>query len=211
MPGRLHPAKLLRVLETSDYTRVGGTTRSANIRVIAATNRCLEDEGNEGRFRKDLRFRLAVLPITVPPLREHLDDIPALVSHFLARWAEVNKRNPPTVHPGTIPILSRHNWPGNVRELRNVVLRVAARARGGVVTEEIMQEALQIQERPRHISADQKIRPLEEVVAEAERAHIAWVLVRMGWRRGEAADVLKIDRKTLYEKMNRYGITEPDK
>src|SRR5947209_8150782 len=112
--------KVLRVLQEKQYERVGDhKTRTVDIRVVAATNQYLEDEIAEGRFRDDLYYRLNVVPIYLPPLRERREDVPALARFFLERHSEENRRDPPELTPDFLDMLQDHDWPGNVRELEN--------------------------------------------------------------------------------------------
>src|SRR4030095_16802703 len=118
-------AKVLRVLQEGEVERLGSArTIKVDVRVIAATNKDLEEEIAEGRFREDLYFRLSVIPISVPPLRERLDDIPSLVQHFVAQFSRENNRRPARFSPTAIEALSRARWRGNIRELRNAVERL---------------------------------------------------------------------------------------
>ncbi len=193
---------LLRVLEERRFQRVGGTeTLEADVRVVAATNRDLARAVAEGSFREDLYYRLHVIPITLPPLRERREDIPFLVQHFLERFAKELKRPLSGVSPEAMSALVSHPWPGNVRELRNALERGAVVAQGSV-----------IQLADLGIASPEALRPppgdplsLEEV----EKRHVADVL---GWAGGnvtQAARVLGIDRMTLYNKIKRYGLRRP--
>ena len=130
-------AKFLRVLEGHSFERVGGhTTVSVDVRVVAATNRDLEQAVRENEFRKDLFFRLNILDIEVPPLRDRRDDVELLVNHFLQLTARQHGGKPKTVHTDAMEILIQYDWPGNVRELRNTVERAVAIASGDEVTRE---------------------------------------------------------------------------
>ena len=126
--------KLLRVLQEREFERLGGTrTIKVDVRLVAATNRDLRAALEEGTFREDLYYRLNVVPIDIPPLREHKEDIPDLVSLFLARQADESARKITGVSPAAMKILMEHHWPGNVRELQNVMERAAALAAGPVL------------------------------------------------------------------------------
>ena len=125
-------SKLLRVLQEREFERVGESrTRTADVRVIAATNRDLQEEVEAGRFRQDLFYRLSVFPVTIPPLRERREDIPKLAQHFVAQSARRLKRRPPRVPRAALDELTAHSWPGNVRELQNVVERAMILWQGG--------------------------------------------------------------------------------
>ncbi|HEX5270750.1 MAG TPA: sigma-54 dependent transcriptional regulator [Gemmataceae bacterium] len=131
--------KLLRVLQEHEFERVGESrTIRVNTRVIAATNQFLEDEIAAGRFRDDLYYRLNVVPIYLPPLRERREDIPALARHFLARYSEENRRDPPELTPALEKVLLAHDWPGNVRELENCIERAVVLSDGRPLTPEML-------------------------------------------------------------------------
>jgi DNA-binding NtrC family response regulator len=205
-------AKLLRVLETGDYIPLGGTRKTANARVIAATNCNLKEEVKAGRFRKDLYHRLARSQIIVPSLHEHRDDIPLLVPEFLSRWSKENRQPLPIISSEALTLFSQQDWSGgNVRELRNVVEAAASRAWGSVITpldvQEVLRELAQSSVRP----DNHGIQTLGKVVAEAERSAIVHALEQVHWNREKAAELLGIKRKTLYLKMKAYGITPPEK
>ena len=131
--------KVLRVLQEKQYERVGDhKTRTVDIRVVAATNQYLEDEIAEGRFRDDLYYRLNVVPIYLPPLRERREDIPALAQYFLERHSEENRRDPPELTRDVIDMLLEHDWPGNVRELENYMARAVVLAAGGPLRSDLL-------------------------------------------------------------------------
>ena len=190
---------LLRVLEDRTFFRVGGTdTVSVDVRIIAATNRDLRKAADEGEFREDLFYRLNVIPITIPPLRDRLEDIPLLVEHFLEQLgAEMNK-HVDAVAPDAMRLLMSHGWPGNVRELRNILERGIVVASGPVV------QAADLGLLPSApvLSGREGPASLEEV----ERRHICGVLHETAGNISQAARILGIDRATLYNKMKRYQI-----
>jgi transcriptional regulator with PAS, ATPase and Fis domain len=131
--------KVLRVLQEKQYERVGDhKTRTVDIRVVAATNQYLEDEITAGRFRDDLYYRLNVVPIHLPPLRERREDIPALAQYFLERHSEENRRDPPELTPEFLDMLQEHDWPGNVRELENYIARAVVLAGGGPLRSDLL-------------------------------------------------------------------------
>jgi transcriptional regulator with PAS, ATPase and Fis domain len=185
-------AKLLRVLEDRHFRRVGGTTdRKADVRVIAATNKRLEEEQKGGRFRPDLFHRLNVIPITLPPLRERREDVPALVEHFLATRPVGNERH--HVHPDAMRALVAHGWPGNVRELANVLQRAQVLGQGQVITLDDLPEGMITPTGP------------EDAPAAAPQAldDVEWLAVQAALRRADgnkvrAARALGITRRTLY-------------
>src|SRR5262249_50705996 len=131
--------KLLRVLQESEFERVGESrTIRVDTRVVAATNQFLEDEIEAGRFRDDLYYRLNVVPIYLPPLRERREDIPALARFFLQRYSEENKRDPPELTKEVLEVLLAHDWPGNVRELENYMERCVVLSQGRPLTPDLV-------------------------------------------------------------------------
>jgi DNA-binding NtrC family response regulator len=188
---------LLRVLEDRKVTRVGGTAQiPVDVRVIAATNRVLSKLVAEGTFRQDLYYRLNVIPLTIPPLRERKEDIPLLVDHLLERLSVETGKRIESVSEEAMSHLLAHDWPGNVRELKNVLERGIVLAGGSVL-------------RPEHLGAlgdgqpgDRKPLSLEQV----ERRHIAEILRQTAGNVSQAARVLDIDRATLYTKIRKYDL-----
>jgi len=202
-------AKLLRVLEDRRYRRVGSTQeRKADVRVVAATNKPLEEEQKAGRFREDLFFRLNVFTIALPPLRERRDDIPDLVAHLLAT-RQLGKRTL-TVDPAAMEALMRYNWPGNIRELANVLERAQILAEGGTITtddlpENLLAAAAAVAAPGSAPAAAASPDALESV----ERKHVQEVLARAGGNKVHAAKMLGISRRALYRLIDRYGLTRP--
>jgi DNA-binding NtrC family response regulator len=192
-------AKLLRVLEDGHYRRVGGTQEvHADVRVIAATNRPLEEELKEGRFREDLYYRLNVVTIELPPLRERRQDIPALVEHFL----ETRQIGPSRyrLHPDALDALVRHDWPGNVRELANVLERAQILAEEQTITLDDLPDTM-VETRPAGASTGDP-RHLREV----ERSHVLDVLKQENYNKVHAAKVLGISRRALYRLISKYHL-----
>jgi DNA-binding NtrC family response regulator len=191
---------LLRVLEERKLHRVGGEEPiDVDVRVVAATNRDLRKAVGDGSFREDLFYRLNVIPVTLPPLRERKEDIPLLVEHFLDRLeAELKRRV--RVSPEAMGALLAHTWPGNVRELRNVLERGAVVAQGEVVKLADLGLAPPPGKAAPHPGGPAS---LEDV----ERRHIAEVLAHAGGNVSQAARLLGIDRVTLYHKMKKYQLT----
>lgn len=140
--------KLLRVLQEKSFERVGGLrTLQVDVRLIAATNRDLEKEVREGRFRNDLFYRLNVVPLELPPLRERPEDIPKLVAFFLQKMSDRMKKTPPVMQPETLELLIQYPWPGNIRQLENVIERVMVLNEGGpVIPEHLPEEILEFEE-----------------------------------------------------------------
>ncbi|RMH44121.1 MAG: GAF domain-containing protein [Deltaproteobacteria bacterium] len=199
-------AKLLRVLQSGEFERIGSSrTRTTDARIVAATNRDLEQLVADGRFRADLYYRLNVFPIAVPPLREHPEDIPALVDHILARVARSLGRPFDGVAPGAVDRLMRYDWPGNVRELQNVIERAAIVSRGPV---------LQIDDLGGQASAPRLRVAAGQTLVEVERAYIMQVLEECGWtvagERGAAAR-LGLNPNTLRSRMQKLGIRRPER
>ncbi len=195
--------KLLRAIQEREVTPVGATeSKQVDVRIIAATNRELEEEIRNGRFRSDLYYRLNVINLTLPPLRERTEDIPLLAKHFLARFSE-DPDEPRRLTDQAMAALMEYDWPGNVRELENALERASVLGRG----EEIALEALpaRVRERPapRLVSEEPPPNPTMEVI---EQAYIHWVLQAADGNKSRAAEILGIDPSTLYRKINRYGM-----
>ncbi len=198
--------KLLRVLETREFRRVGGNrTLPTNVRVIAATKRDLLREVQAGKFREDLYFRLAVVPLTVPPLRARREDIAALVTHMLRAAGGDRLR----VAPETLASLEAHDWPGNIRELRNVLDRAVYMAQAAGA-EEITFVTLPSGERAHasfHFEADKSYRDTRSKYdAEFERAYVRWLLGRHHGNVSAAAREAKMDRKHLHDLAKKHGL-----
>ncbi len=191
--------KLLRVLQEREITPVGSTEPVAvDVRIIAATNRELETEVEEGRFRRDLFYRLNVIPITVPPLRERIEDIPLLIDHFLERhgWREGHGGR---FAPAALQRLLDYHWPGNVRELENVIEHLSVLGPPHRLGEEELPARIVAPPREEFVSDRPKPTPSLEVM---EAAYIGWVLEQVGGNKKEAARVLGIDPSTLYRKLS---------
>ncbi|HXF05013.1 MAG TPA: sigma-54 dependent transcriptional regulator [Blastocatellia bacterium] len=195
-------AKLLRVLETRSFRRLGGVRDiPVNVRIIAATNRDLERLKAEGRFREDLYYRLHVVPVVIPPLRERREDIEPLVQYFLSRNL-VPARGRKRITPEALRLLVNYHWPGNVRELKNVIERAVILADGDTIDVEHLPSNLRF--RPPFLSetTSAEYPSLEEV----ERMYIARLLKEFQGNRTQVARVLKISERTLYRKIRRYGL-----
>jgi DNA-binding NtrC family response regulator len=196
--------KLLRAIQEREVTPVGSTRAvPVDVRIIAATNRDLEEEMARGGFRSDLYYRLNVIQLHLPPLRERREDIPLLVRHFLQRKPGSGESR--TVSEEAMDILTAYHWPGNVRELENALERAAVVSSGSVVGPDALPDRVREAPPPRLGANDLPPNPTMEVV---ERAYILWVLQSEGGNKTRAADVLGIDPSTLYRKLNRYGIEE---
>jgi len=195
--------KLLRVIEEREVQRVGSMERTpVDIRIIAATNKPLRKLVMEGVFREDLFYRLNVVNITVPPLRERIADIPLLFDHFLKRHSRRIGRRV-AAHPEVVELLSSHGWPGNVRELENMVERAIALNTSGMLTAVDFKEYMTRKE-PRSALFSGDLVSLEEI----ERQYISHVIDRCNGNMSRAAEVLQIDRRTLYRMMERFNPKE---
>ena len=192
--------QLLRVIESKQFTRVGGNEQiKSDFRVICATNRDLEAAVKEGAFREDLYYRLNVFTIFIPPLRERRSDIPPLVEHFLRKYASAMSKPVSEIASGAMDMLVRYDWPGNVRELENVIERAMVLAK----PPSIRPEDLPFQ------AAQQRVQPSDDSLASVERMHVEAVLQRSGWNITRSAEILGIDRVTLYNKIAKYGLKKP--
>jgi DNA-binding NtrC family response regulator len=190
---------LLRVLESKCFVRVGGNKEiSSDFRVICATNKDLKSMVEKGTFREDLFYRLNVVNIFIPPLRERMEDIPLLVDYFIKKYCLSMNRQPVTIDPASLKRLEEFNFPGNVRELENMIERAIVVGNGRKIT--------------------LKDLPLEKTVMsnsvesldDLERAHIHQILNKYAWNISRAAKALKVDRVTLYNKISKYGLKSPD-
>ena len=198
--------KLLRVLQEREFERLGGTrTVKVDVRLIAATNRDLRAALEEGTFREDLYYRLNVVPIDIPPLREHKEDIPGLASLFLARFAKDSGRELRAISPAAIQLLLEHYWPGNVRELQNVIERASALAAGGQL------EASDIQldsPRNRGNAASDRFLPDGMTLDQWEDDMIREALKRAGGNKSRAARLLGLSRNALRYRLSKIGIDD---
>ena len=193
--------KLLRVLQEGELSRLGGNrTIRVDVRVIAATNRDLAKAVQAERFREDLYFRIAVIPISVPALRERADDIPLLVEHFAAQVARETGRRPKKFAPGALEALARHSFPGNIRELRNLVERLVIMSPGAGVSPE---DALAVL--PRAQRAPESPARISEAVQDFERRQIEEALAAEGGNMTRAAARLGLERSHLYKKLKKLG------
>jgi DNA-binding NtrC family response regulator len=202
-------AKLLRLLENKTFRRVGGVTElRTDVRVIAATNVNLEERVSEGRFRADLFFRLNVVRVEVPALRDHLEDVPALAAHFIARFNQELKRQVRGISPAAMELLKGYHWPGNIRELRNVVERAFILHAGA---DEIRPEHLTPELR-RATAARQKEKALPTVdgqglvLDDVERKLIAEAMERASGNQSKAARLLGVSRDTLRYRLKKHGM-----
>jgi transcriptional regulator with GAF, ATPase, and Fis domain len=194
--------KLLRVIQDGEFERLGGPkTIKVNVRIIASTNRKLEEEIRKGRFREDLFYRLNVFPITIPPLRQRKEDIPLLVDYFVAKFNKKTGKKIETVSKDTLNALQEYDWPGNVRELESIIERAVITSQG---------TALQILDRfENSLKAGEQEAQDGKALAELERDHILQALEKAGWRiegKKGAAAMLGLNPSTLRGRMRKDGI-----
>ena len=195
--------KLLRVLQQREVIPVGATEAvSVDTRVLAATNRDLEEEIKRGSFRPDLFYRLNVIAVHLPPLRHRQDDIPLLAESFLARSAMLRKEEVKTLRDDALDVLMAFSWPGNVRELENALERAVILSPGRVIDPDGLPERVTARRAEALVSERTPLSPTLEAI---ERAYIGWVLHNEGGNKSRAADMLGIDPSTLYRKLARYG------
>ncbi|MCB2204002.1 sigma-54 dependent transcriptional regulator [bacterium] len=192
---------LLRVLEDREFHRVGGERMvKADFRLICATNLNLEDEVKAGNFREDLFYRINVFTISLPPLRERQTDIPQLARHFLEKHCRTMNRTVNDIAPEAMDILKAYDWPGNVRELVNAIERAVVINKSGTITPDDL--PMQMASRPASSSED-------VTLADVERRHIERMLANFDWNISRTAEQLHIDRVTLYNKIEKYGLKRP--
>ena len=207
-------AKVLRVLQEGEVERVGSArTIKVDVRVIAATNKDLEKEIEKGAFREDLFFRLSVIPIHVPPLRERGEDIPLLVRHFMGLFARENNFRPRRITPAAMEVLQRYRWKGNIRELRNTVERTIIMAPHDTIDVVDLPEAVRIDARP--TAPDNGGEPalppagtLREFKEATERTYLVQKLRENGWNISRTAEVIGTPRSNLYKKLEFYKISQ---
>jgi two-component system NtrC family response regulator len=202
-------SKLLRLLQEREIEKVGATTPSrVDVRVVAATNRNLQAMVEDGEFREDLYYRLAVIPIELPPLRERPEDIAELAQHFFERARERHAKPDLALSPAVLPYLSAYRWPGNVRELENLIERLVVLRRGDEITVADLPDSLRREKPP--LEAIQLELPPDGISLEAvERELILRALARFNYNQTQAARYLDISRKTLIYRMEKFGIKEP--
>jgi DNA-binding NtrC family response regulator len=198
-------AKLLRVLEDKEVRPLGATkSEKVDVRLIAATNSNLSQAVSEGKFREDLFYRLNVIEVALPPLRERPEDLPLLIQHFMTHSAQAAK--PRRLSPEALHILFNYPWPGNVRELQNAIERALVLCQGEEITKGELPERLTSS--PPHALGLQTALLRRASLADLEREYILLALEWSEGKKQEAADILGIDRRTLYRKLQEYGRTE---
>ena len=214
--------KLLRVLETRQFERVGGSeTLTVDVRVVAATNRDLRAMVEQGTFREDLFYRLNVVNIRIPPLRERREDIPEILDFYLKKSAADNGKDVADISPEALGVLMAYDWPGNVRELRNCVERMVVFARGATLTmtdvpadiRSAVGEQFEAKAMPPKTTGAAPAEPQMSIglnVKENEKSLIIKALEECGGNRSQAALKLNISRRTLYRKLHEYGLAKDD-
>jgi two-component system nitrogen regulation response regulator NtrX len=212
-------AKVLRVLQEGEVERLGSSkTIKVDVRVIAATNKDLEEEIAEGRFREDLYFRLSVIPISVAPLRNRLEDIPALVQHFVTQFSRENNRRPARFSPAAIDALKQARWRGNVRELKNAVERLLIMSDRDVIDAEDVRAVARGEQRAPAAAPASAVAlasasspgaaTLREFKEVSERAFLVQKLREFGWNISKTADEIDTPRSNLYKKLEQYNIKQ---
>jgi DNA-binding NtrC family response regulator len=202
-------SKLLRVIQEREFRRLGGLENiKVDVRIIAATNADLQAAVQKGRFRDDLYYRLNVIVIRIPPLRERTDDIPLLAEHFIKKYGEENQRNGLSLQPSAMKILMDYEWPGNVRELENIVERAVVLSPGNSISADIF---------PKNIALPRMVVPpnvaienasLKEMVGDFEKSIILAALEKTNGNQKKAAQLLSVNATTLSEKLKRLGIRQ---
>lgn len=204
--GDISPAvqvKLLRVLQEREFERVGSTqTRQVNVRVVAATHRDLRERMSEGLFRDDLYYRLYVVPIELPALRERKEDLPLLVNHFIEKFQKQTGKPIRELTPEAMNLIMDYDWPGNVRELENAIEHAFVKCHGELIHNADLPLGLL-----REVQGDRPVLPPESVLSEKDQ--ILSVLERTGWNRSRAARLLGMHRTTIWRKMKEYDIEVP--
>jgi DNA-binding NtrC family response regulator len=199
--------KLLRVIQEREFERVGGEERiKVDVRIVSASNKNLKEEIDKGNFREDLFYRLNVVSIHVPPLRDRPDDIPLMVHKFIEEFSKDNNKEIEGITNGALQALMSYKWPGNVRELRNVIESIVVLTKSKVITEGDLPSYV--------LSKDEKLSlklPAGMSLADVEKHLILFTLENTGGNKTKASEILKIGRKTLHRKLAEYGIAEYSK
>lgn len=204
-------SKTLRILQEQTFERVGGTrTIKVDVRVIAATNKDLEAEIEKGTFREDLYYRLNVIPVRVPPLRERTEDIPDLVNEFLEQFALSTNMSVKQITPRAIDVLQRYKWPGNVRELKNLVERLVIMTPGAVIDADDIPSPFIRKGDVLKPDYEEALRQdsIRKAKAAFEKAYIQGKLKEYGWNISQTAEAIGIERSNLHKKIKAYGIED---
>ncbi|HUJ25292.1 MAG TPA: sigma-54 dependent transcriptional regulator [Myxococcales bacterium] len=204
-------AKVLRALQEHEIERVGGEKPiQLDLRVICATNRDLPKRVQEGKFREDLYWRLKVVPIELPPLRDRVEDIRDLAQHFLARASADHGRTPQSLSEGALQLLERYHWPGNIRELENVMERMTVTCDSQVIEESDLPYDFALAQPSSAAETSSELQSLEEALLTFEKSYLRKALKRNHWQRKVTAQQLKMGYSTLKAKLKAYGITHED-
>jgi len=209
--------KLLRVLQHKEFERVGeNRTIKVDVRIIVSTNQDLEKAVANKKFREDLYYRLNVISINVPPLRERKEDLPSLIEHFINTYSRENHRKIREISQDILSILTGYNWPGNIRELENIIERAVILDTDNIITKEDLPEIILNGNSYLNSGLGSKVieafSSLKNVLQEPEKVHILRILKEVGWNKKKAATKLGVNRTTLYNKLRKYNITsDPEK
>jgi Nif-specific regulatory protein len=197
---------LLRVLQEKEFEKVGsGKTINVDVRVITSTNRDLKEEVEKGNFRKDLYYRLSVVPITLPPLRKRQSDIPLLISHVIKKYEEEGK--PVKILPEVVEHMKKYSWPGNVRELENVVQQMMVFCQDQTITIADLPPFILMKNGKAGEVGKEDV-SLPEMIEGLEKEYIIEALMKANWHRENAAKLLGITRKMLGDRISKYGISK---
>jgi two-component system nitrogen regulation response regulator NtrX len=205
-------AKVLRILQERKFERGGGTrTVEVDVRVIAATNKLLDNEIRAGNFREDLFYRLNVVPFRVPSLRERKDDIPQLVAHFLDIFCRREGWERKVIVPEALALMKEYEWPGNVRELKNIIERLVIMTPGGTISVGQLPDYIAAADSPRELvvgktGAMHEIGTLREAREEFEKEFIIQKLEENDWNITKTAEAIELERSNLHRKIKSYGI-----
>jgi transcriptional regulator with PAS, ATPase and Fis domain len=198
-------AKLLRVLQEKEAVRVGGSRSiKTDVRIVASSNKDLRKEVEAGNFREDLFYRLNVIPITLPPLRERKDDIPMLVTHFLNEYNKTINKQIQGFSKEVIDAFIKYDWPGNIRELKNIIERIVVLVDKKIVSMHNLPIDVIM-----HIKVPINELPLRDAQFEFERQYLLKIMEKTRWNKTRAAEVLGIHRNTLLLKLNQLGLKRP--
>jgi two-component system response regulator HydG len=196
--------KLLRVIQEREFTPVGATeAKRCDIRIVAATNKVLEREVSEGTFREDLFYRLNVISLHPPPLRERKEDMEPLARHFITKYSVRMKKHVDSITADALQLLHSYHFPGNIRELENIIERAVILARSNQITADLL-PIRSFPATPAALKEDGN-----ESLESIERNHILWILKKNSYHKSRTADILGITRKTLDRKISDYGLSNP--